>query len=124
MACDMLGSGSRLQRWERSLANGIRPAGQSNRAASTRAGVQPTQRALNVQVLLLLLYILYTTKKHCGQHNAQMFKCSCLIALLLLSAADALRGGGGAITGGSLVLKSGTQPVTPRSVVVLRGGGA
>jgi hypothetical protein len=56
--------------------------------------------------------------------RAKMFKCSCLIALLLLSAADALRGGGGAITGGSLVLKSGTQPVTPRSVVVLRGGGA
>ena len=79
-------------------------------------------------MLLLLLYILFTTllKKHCGQHNAhaKMFKCSCLIALLLLSAADALRGGGGAITGGSLVLKSGTQPVTPRSVVVLRGGGA
>ena len=76
-------------------------------------------------MLLLLLYILYTTtKKTLGQHNAKMFKCSCLIALLLLSAADALRGGGGAITGGSLVLKSGTQPVTPRSVVVLRGGGA
>ena len=54
---------------------------------------------------------------------------SLLLALLSLSAADALRGGGGAMAGGSLVLKSGaqsqhTQPVTPRSVVVLRGGGA
>ena len=54
---------------------------------------------------------------------------SWLLALLSLSAADALRGGGGAMAGGSLVLKSGaqsqhTQPVTPRSVVVLRGGGA
>ena len=53
---------------------------------------------------------------------------SWLLALLSLSAADALRGGGGAMAGG-LVLKSGaqsqhTQPVTPRSVVVLRGGGA
>ena len=50
---------------------------------------------------------------------------SWLLALLWLSAADALRGGGGAMTGGSrAALKSGaqsqrTQPVTPRSVVVL-----
>ena len=50
-----------------------------------------------------------------------------LLALLSISAADGLRGG--AIAGGSLVLKSGAQsqrsePVTPRAVVVLRGGGA
>ena len=49
------------------------------------------------------------------------------LALLSLSAADGLRGG--AIAGGSLGLKSGAQsqrsePVTPRAVVVLRGGGA
>ena len=54
---------------------------------------------------------------------------SLLLPLLSLSAADALRGGGGAMAGGSLVLKRGAQsqhiqPVTPRSVVVLRGGGA
>ena len=48
-----------------------------------------------------------------------------LLALLSLSAADALRSGGGAMNGGSRVaLKSGaqiqrTQLVTPRSVVVL-----
>ena len=71
-------------------------------------------------------YSIYSTllKNIAANTTRKMFKCSCLIALLLLSAADALRGGGGAITGGSLVLKSGTQPVTPRSVVVLRGGGA
>ena len=54
-----------------------------------------------------------------------MSATSWLLALLALSAVDALRGGGGAMTGGSRVaLKSGaqsqlTQPVTPRSVVVL-----
>ena len=41
-----------------------------------------------------------------------------LLALLSLSAADALCGGGGAMSGSLL------KPVTPRSVVVLRGGGA
>ena len=51
---------------------------------------------------------------------------SWLLALLSLSAADGLRGG--AMAGGPL-LKSGAQsqrsePVTPRAVVVLRGGGA
>ena len=55
-----------------------------------------------------------------------MSPSSCLLALLSLSAADALRGGGGAMTGGALALKSGAQSqraasVTPRSVVVLRG---
>eukprot|EP00964_Phaeocystis_antarctica_P038409 scaffold21976_cov56-Phaeocystis_antarctica.AAC.8 len=55
---------------------------------------------------------------------------SWLLALLWLSAADALRGGGGAMTGGSrAALKSGaqsqrTQPVTPRSVVVLHAAAA
>ena len=55
---------------------------------------------------------------------------SWLLALLWLSAADALRGGGGATTGGSRVaLESGaqsqrTQPVTPRSVVVLHAAAA
>ena len=51
---------------------------------------------------------------------------SWFLALLSLSAADGLRGG--AMAGGPL-LKSGAQskrsePVTPRAVVVLRGGGA
>ena len=55
-----------------------------------------------------------------------MSPSSCLLALLSLSAADALRGGGGAMAGGALALKSGAQSqrsasVTPRSVVVLRG---
>ena len=55
---------------------------------------------------------------------------SWLLALLSLSAADALRGGSGAMTGGSrAALKSGaqsqhTQPVTPRSVVVLHAAAA
>ena len=55
---------------------------------------------------------------------------SWLLALLSLSAADALRSGGGAMTGGSrAALKSGaqrqhTQPVTPRSVVVLHASAA
>ena len=53
-----------------------------------------------------------------------------LLALLSLSAADALRSGGGAMTGVSrAALKSGaqrqrTQPVTPRSVVVLHASAA
>eukprot|EP00964_Phaeocystis_antarctica_P041866 scaffold23972_cov60-Phaeocystis_antarctica.AAC.3 len=55
---------------------------------------------------------------------------SCLLALLSLSAADALCCGGGAMTGGSrAALKSGaqsqrTQPVTPRSAVVLHAAAA
>ena len=72
------------------------------------------------------LYTSRTETKLRSQLSASEMPSSWLLALLSLSAADGLRGG--AMAGGPL-LKSGAQsqrsePVTPRAVVVLRGGGA
>ena len=106
------------------------------RRAKARDALADSRRQHSARALLRIPTSLLSSAKYTcrfgvllpgsRQHSASEMPSSWLLALLSLSAADGLRGG--AMAGGPL-LKSGaqsqcTKPVTPRAVVVLRGGGS